>query len=217
MTDLGRWEPLTLTRVVEVFDVLPAQTPWWIAGGHAIELFAGRPLRSHDDVDVLLLRRDQQVVHDLLPGWDVQAADPPGRLRAWQAGETLPAGVHDIWCREDPSAPWRIQVMLDEAEGDRWRSRRDRRVSRPVGELGRRTAEGWPYLAPEVQLFYKATGAAVRPKDRSDFADALPLLDLPARRWLDEALAVARPEHPWRDELGVPARRAARRGQNSRR
>jgi hypothetical protein len=90
-------------------------------------------------------------------------------------------------------------------------------VSRPVGELGRRTADAWPYLAPEVQLFYKATGTEIRAKDRSDFADALPLLDGPARRWLDEALAVVRPEHPWRDELGAPATGAAPRGQNSRR
>jgi hypothetical protein len=107
--------------------------------------------------------------------------------------------------------------MLDEAEGDRWHSRRDRRVTRPVAELGRRTADGWPCLAPEVQLFYKATGTAVRTKDHSDFADALPLLDGPARRWLDEALAVTRPEHPWRDELAATATETSAPGQNSRR
>jgi hypothetical protein len=152
-------------------------------------------------VDVLLLRRDQHVVHEVLPGWDIAAADPPGRLRPWAPGEVLPQGVHDIWCRETPASPWRVQVMLDEAEGTQWRSRRDRRVVRPVAELGRRTPLGWPYLAPEVQLFYKATSSEVRARDRSDFGAALPLLDEAARRWLDTALAAVRPDHPWRDRL----------------
>ena len=218
-SELDPWEPLGLPEVVALFGAVPAGTPWWIAGGYAVELFAGRPLRPHDDVDVLLLRRDQDVVHALLPGWDIRAADPPGRLRPWAAGETLPLGVHDIWCREQPSSPWRLQVMLDEADGERWWSRRNRRVTRPVAELGRRTADGWPYLAPEVQLFYKATSAEVRAKDRSDFAVALPLLDEPARRWLDHALAVTSPGHPWRDALAASAFVAADRprGQNSRR
>ena len=37
-----------------------ADVPWWcVAGGHAVELAVGRPLRPHSDIDVLLLRRDQ--------------------------------------------------------------------------------------------------------------------------------------------------------------
>jgi hypothetical protein len=199
--DLGRWEPMPLPQAVEIFASLGDRTPWWIAGGYAIELFVGRELRDHDDVDVLLLRRDQHVVHELLPGWDVQAADPPGRLRPWQPGEVLPLGVHDIWCRETPASPWRLQVMLDESEGEQWRSRRDRRVELPVAELGRRTTLGWPYLAPEVQLFYKATSSELRAKDLSDFAVALPLLDQAERLWLDRAIGAVRPDHPWRDRL----------------
>lgn len=81
--------------------------------------------------------------------------------------EPLPVGVHDIWCRPGPGAPWRIQVMLDLSHGSDWTSRRDPRVRRPVVGLSLTTAEGVPYLAPEVQLFYKAK--APRPKDEEDF------------------------------------------------
>lgn len=173
--------------------------PWWIAGGYAIELFVGHALRSHGDIDVLLLRRDQQKVHEVLDGWDIQAADPPGTLRPWHAGEWLPVGIQDIWCREHSDAPWRIQVMLDEADGDEWRSRRDARIRRPISSLGLLAEHGTPFLAPEVQLFYKSKRKL--PKDEIDFAAALPLLDSDARRWLDEALAVTAPSHPWRTAL----------------
>jgi hypothetical protein len=33
--------------------------PWWIGGGWAIDLFVGSSPREHDDVDVVVLRRDQ--------------------------------------------------------------------------------------------------------------------------------------------------------------
>ena len=42
---------------------------------------AGRAVRGHSDIDVLLLRRDQLAVQQALPGWQWQAADPSGSLR----------------------------------------------------------------------------------------------------------------------------------------
>ena len=203
MSDLGRWEPLTPARVVTLFRAHDVRKPWWIAGGYAIELFVGCAFRPHADIDVLLLRRDQHIVHEILPGWDVQAADPPGRLRPWTADETLPGHVHDIWCRESPEGPWRLQFMLDDADGQEWRSRRDPRITRPIDRLGRHTGDGWPYLSPEVQLHYKATSSDLRAKDEADFAAALPHLDEPARRWLDQALTRTHPAHHWRDRLTI--------------
>jgi hypothetical protein len=35
----------------------------------------------------------------VLAGWEWWAAVPPGILRPWAPGETVPAAVHDIWCR----------------------------------------------------------------------------------------------------------------------
>nr|WP_202805713.1 amino acid transporter [Actinopolymorpha alba] len=137
----------------------------------------------------------------MLEGWDIQAADPPGTLRPWHAGEWLPESVHDIWCRERPDGPWRLQVMLDKADGDEWISRRDARIHRPISSLGLLTENGTPILAPEVQLFYKAKRALT--KDEIDLAAALPSLTPDARRWLDHALAVTAPDHPWRAKLLV--------------
>jgi hypothetical protein len=174
---------------------------WWIAGGYAIEIFVGRPLRDHGDLDVLVMRADQLRIQAALDGWDLYAVDPPGELRPWQLGEQLTQPVHDIWCRRTPAAPWSIQFMLDESTGLDWHSRRAGAVTRPLHSLGYQTNDGWPVLAPEVQLFYKATGVKIRAKDQFDFDATLPLLDPQARRWLDNALAMNAPNHPWRETI----------------
>jgi hypothetical protein len=197
-TPWGPWDPANPAEAAEFFADCTA--PWWIAGGYAIELAVGRPFRDHGDVDLLLLRRDQFAVQEALAGWEWHAADPPGTLRPWRPAEQLPAGVHDIWCRPGPGDPWRIQIMLDESAGADWVSRRDRRIRRPVAGIGFSTADGIPYLAPEIQLLYKANGR--RPKDEADFAACLPVLTGPQARWLSDALSIAYgPEHPWRARL----------------
>ncbi|MGA4843761.1 nucleotidyltransferase domain-containing protein [Streptomyces sp. G45] len=194
---LGPWDPAPLSEVVDRFSV--AAAPWWVAGGFAIELAVGHPVRAHGDIDVLLLRRDQLAAQRALSGWDLWAADPPGTLRPWAAGEELPPGVHDVWCRPAPDQPWRIQVMLDESQGHQWVSRRDTRVRRPLGALGLTSADGVPFLAPEVQLYYKAKGP--RPKDERDFDAVLPLLREPQRRWLADAITLTYGVHPWLGRL----------------
>jgi hypothetical protein len=193
-TPWGPWDPASPLEVADIFS--GCQAHWWIAGGHAIELAAGKQIREHGDIDILLLRRDQFAVQRVLPDWQWQAADPPGTLRPWLPAERLPASVHDIWCRPGPSEPWRIQVMLDESSGTEWVSRWDQRVRRPIASIGSVTASGIPYLAPEIQLFYKGKG--LRPKDEADFAAVLPMLTRAQRDWLSDTLGlVYGPGHPW--------------------
>ncbi|WP_329056451.1 amino acid transporter [Amycolatopsis sp. NBC_01488] len=191
------WEPASLSEVAELFSRV--RTPWWVAGGYAIELAVGHAFREHADVDVLVLRRDQLAIQEALPDWEWWAADPPGTLRPWRPGELLPEGVDDVWCRPSASAPWRIQVMLDETLGDEWVSRRNPAVRRAVADLGGVSVAGIPYLAAEVQLLAKARGT--RPKDEQDFAAALPVLDSLQRAWLANALQETYGEHHWLDRL----------------
>lgn len=195
---LEPWDPLRLEEVAALFTGV--RTPWWIAGGHAIALAVGHRFREHSDTDVLLLRRDQHVIQEVLPDWEWWAADPPGTLRPWRSGETLPARVHDVWCRPGPTEPWRLQFMLDDAEGDEWVCRRDTRIRLPIARLGGRSAAGLPYQSPEVQLFYKAKGR--RPKDEEDFSAALPVLSAEQRQWLAQALGLVHgAHHPWLQRL----------------
>lgn len=189
---LDNWAPTAPPEVARLF----ATTRWWLAGGYALELAAGRGWRTHGDIDVLLLRRDQLVAQEALAGWEWWAADPPGTLRPWGEGETLPPHVHDIWCRPTSADPWRIQVMLDESAGDEWVSRRNPRIRRPIATIGHVDPTGIPYLAPEIQLFYKAKGR--RPKDEQDLTEMHPVLDPEQRAWLHTAITnTYGPHHPW--------------------
>jgi hypothetical protein len=62
-----------------------------------------------------------------------------------------------------------------------------------------RTAEGIPYLAPEIVLLFKAKHT--RPKDEDDFAATVPHLGEARVRWLVDALERVHPGHRWLDEL----------------
>jgi len=196
-TQWGTWDHIPVDEVASAMAGFGR--PWWVAGGFAIEAFLGHPIRDHGDIDIGLLRLDHMAVHEHLAGWELQCADPPGTLRRWQHGERLGAAIHDIWARRDANDSWRFQLMLDESAGDEWVCRRDPRIHRPLATLTFEI-DGVQYLAPEVQLFYKARG--LRPKDSLDFEAALPLLSKSQSRWLRESLRLVHATHPWLTLLG---------------
>lgn len=199
---LGQWQPWSPQEVAALFASLPA--PWWIAGGWAIDLFLGRQTREHEDIDVQVLRRDQHAVRALLGAWDAQAALPPPRdetwpFRPWRRDEALDLAIHDVWCRPTAIEPWALQLMIGDTDGEQWQFRRMPTIGRPIETIGGITLEGIPYLAPEIQLLYKAKGC--RPKDEADFTHTLPALDGDRRQWLRNALTMAHPDHPWLKQL----------------
>lgn len=193
---LGPWEPLSPRDATALLRALPV--PWWIAGGWALDLFVGRQTREHADLDVEVLRRDQLAVQEYLAGWDLHTASD-GVLQSWPRGERLAEGISGVWGRPSRDAPWAVDLMFAESEDDLWVYRRHRSITRPLDQLGLCTAEGIPFLAPEIQLLYKSR--APRAKDRADFEQVLPRLSLEARRWLAGALAEEHPGQPWLDRL----------------
>ena len=100
-TPWGPWEVASLSEVAAVFSRAPVS--WWIAGGYAIELAVGDAFRQHEDIDVLLLRRDQLTVQEVLPAWERWAADPPSRwhmaaVRGPHVSD-CPAQLVVVYCR----------------------------------------------------------------------------------------------------------------------
>lgn len=90
--------------------------------------------------------------------------------------------------------------MLGDAADGEWAYRRDPRIRRPLSELsGPASTSARQVLAPEVQLLYKSMQP--RPKDVRDFEVVREHLAPDQCRWLDDALAVTSPTHPWRASL----------------
>ena len=189
--ELGPWEPLELGEVIQVFEEFPA--PWWICGGHALELHLGRSWRAHDDIDVGVLREDASGLAQLLEGWDVEIA-ASGVLSPW-TGTALRVeeNQNNLWCRKRPDQPWCLDVTIGEGTQGLWIFRRDPTIRSPREQAILRTKEGVRYLAPELQLLYKSKD--MRPKDDLDAREVIPGLTPGQRTHLRALLAAG---HPWR-------------------
>ena len=95
-----------------------------------------------------------------------------------------------------------LDVTIGEGSEESWAYRRVPSVRVPWEVAVLRTAEGIPYLAPELQLLYKS--AARRPKDEVDAAEVIPHLGTRQRELLSRLLP---PDHPWRRHLARPPNR----------
>ena len=196
MTDLGSWVPLDPVEVRRLFAGYGR--PWWIAGGWALDMALGRKTREHGDVDVAVLRADQLAVQSLLlRDWELYLANVV--LTPWLPGELAPADTCDVWCRPAGSTSWAFQLMLDPSTPSTWVCRRNVTITRPMPEAVRRTGDGIPFLAPELQLLMKAKRCEA--KDEADFAVVVGTLDDDARSWLRSSLERIHPGHRWLDEL----------------
>jgi hypothetical protein len=194
MSELGRWEPLTVADTIETFS--SAGFRWWISGGLALELHVGRSWRDHDDTDVGVARRDVTELRRFLVGWDIHIATR-GRLESWNGGE-LSSENHqnNLWCRRHVGGPWVLDVTIADGDSVAWAYRRDPRVRIPWGDAVLTTGDGVPYLAPELQLLFKSRD--MRAKDELDAEQVIPELGPDRRDRLARLLPL---NHPWQVHL----------------
>ena len=179
-----------LEEVLEIFTDAPFR--WWVSGGHALEFHLGRCWRAHDDIDIGILRVDGSEVHAWLDGWELWIA-VDGDLRPW-LGEALDAetGENNVWVRAQGASSWIFDMAINSGDAEGWVYRRDQRILRSWETTILKTANGIPYLAPEIQLLFKAKDP--RPKDHRDAAEVIPELSAKQRWFLREHLGVG---HPW--------------------
>jgi hypothetical protein len=176
-----------------------------VCGGWAIDLFVGEVTREHEDLEVGIFRAHQAALHSHYGDWSAFKVADPGGWSPWEADEQLELPIHQILFRapgSDPPDPWEPsyeldrQFFLNDAEDGVWSSRRDPRITLQLEHLTqRRTPDGIPFVAPEVQLLYKAKHAGK--KDEHDFRLVVDSIIGVRRRWLREALELVHPGHRW--------------------
>jgi len=191
----GRWEAPSPADVRARLEGAPFR--WWIAGGWAVEGLGGRR-RRHDDTDVAVLRDDADAVREWFADYHLWEAHS-GTLRPLVPGDALREGPEQLWVRRDATEPWVLDLVLTPTDDGDWLYKRDHRVRRPVSEIGV-PVNGVNYLRPSIVLLYKAR--LQRPKDEEDFRSLRPLMAEEDVAWLDDALALVAPEHPWREARG---------------
>jgi aminoglycoside-2''-adenylyltransferase len=170
------WSPAEVASRLSGVDV-----PWAFAAGWAVDLFLGETTREHEDVEVT-----------------VPSASFPKLAEALRPGEfQFVAGEHQSWLKL--GGAFRLDVFREPHDGDTWICRRDPSIRRPYREVVGRTADGLPFVVPEIVLLFKAK--AVRPKDELDFERVRPRLSAGATRWLRTSLERVHPGHPWLELL----------------
>jgi hypothetical protein len=188
--------PLKVLELLAGFD-----KAWFVAGGWAIDLFIGRVTRTHEDIEIAILRQDQLALQSYLTGWKFEKVIPGQKMRRekWNQQEWLALPVHEIHARNAASDPSALEILLNESSVDEWKFRRNLKITRPLSMIGLRSKDGIPYLNPEIVLLYKAKDPTRR--DEADFENAVQILDTERKRWLKQALAVCHPGHRWLEIL----------------
>jgi hypothetical protein len=153
---------------------------------------------------VLVLRDDLVHIHAALPGWTLYGWEwwnDPTTFHRWLPDEMLDPRIHDIWCRPPGAEAWWLQLMVMDAEGDRWMFRRDHRIRGEIAQLSD-VRDGIPIIAPEVQLLYKARIPHCD-KDAADLRRMIPRLSAQRQAWLRHAVALLYPGSPALELLGA--------------
>ncbi|CAN5894910.1 hypothetical protein BH24DEI2_BH24DEI2_22300 [soil metagenome] len=190
------FEPVqTLARELAGVGVL-----WFVTSGWALELFAGRPSRYHDDIDLGIFRQDAARLraHLLARGWRLDKCVGDGEYSLWNTADLEPE-VTQVHARRGDAF---LDIVLSPRRENAWVYKRDEEISRPL-EHAILHAGDLPYLAPELVLLFKsrsttATGeSGPRTKDRADFDRIAPRLSDEQKNWLRSAVSRREPTHPW--------------------
>lgn len=188
----GPWQAWTPQQAAEV--LAGWDRPWWIAGGYAIDPFAGTQ-RSHDDIDVAVFRAHVPDLRAHLgQTWHCWAAGDRGLRPLTAEAPELPDWSDQCWVRRHAWSPWVADVVASPDVNGDWVFRRDPDVVLPLAQVTWEH-EGIRYLNPEVVLAYKAK--LVRAKDDVDLERTWPLLDGDRRAWLRSTVERLHPGHRW--------------------
>jgi len=181
-------------------ELREASFPWFVAGGWALELFAGRVQRLHHDVDIIIPRDLQFELQNHLLARDWKVVTPFNkRAEPWPPHMRLELPRHQVHAYRGEDFIDFLLTDIDEV----WRYRREPLVLRSTEKMSLRSEKGIPYLAPELVLLFKSknTSNHERAKDQMDFEKAWPHLDPERRAWLRWALVATNPEHSWIKQL----------------
>ena len=189
---LEAWQPFHPDELFRRLRGIGA--PWHVAGGWALDLWHGFETRSHEDIEIAVLRNDFGSFRRALAEMTFFCAGG-GQLHHLPSDADAPQSIHQVWCLDADSRRWKLDIMFESGTADEWVFRRDQRICRRRSDMVGRTKDGLPFLNPAGVLLFKAKHR--RAKDQRDFENVIGTLDESERDWLRTALGHAHPGHEW--------------------
>lgn len=190
------WVPWSPAEVAGRLDGVAV--PWCVAGGWAVDLFAGEVSRPHEDIEIAVPAAGFPAIRSALPDLEFHVV---GAGQAWPVDSPAFAIMNQTWGWQHSSGAYCLDVFREPHDGDTWICRRDQSIRLPYDAVIRESADGIPYLAPQIVLLFKAKNG--RRKDSADLAATLPRLAAEDRDWLAWALRLVHPGHPWLAEVSA--------------
>lgn len=171
-----------------------ATSPWYVAGGWALDVWHGEATRAHQDLEFVALREDANAVRALLPELDFFTVKD-GAFAFLPPSENPPDDVWQLWGADRRHGCWRVDLMLEPGTPDLWIYKRDRTIRIPRADAVRRGGTGIPHLAPALVMLFKAKYE--RDKDQADFDLFLRRSSAEEKDRLLALLRTLHPEHKW--------------------
>ena len=182
------WTPSEVAR-----RLAGVQTPWYVAAGWALDLFRGRQIRAHGDLEIGVPFARFPEIQGRFPEY---VFDGVGSEQIWEnPGPEVLAATHQTWLRDPATGQYLVDVFREPHDGDVWICRRDETIRLPYNDIILHSDDGIPYLAPEFVLLFKAKH--VRAKDQGDFDATVPHMRLHQRETLAGLLKQVHPGHAW--------------------
>ena len=194
---------------------------WAVCGGFALDLFLGRNIRPHGDIDLCVLEEDRESVKNyaLSKGWQVYEFRGWGKVRPLEHGIPSDPGrnlmcvgdgcdIVKFYPCEDPGMLYHqffhtgmkefhyLEFLFNRAAGGDLvldqRSGARRALAKAFLQR-----DGICYLAPEIVLLYKASDSE-NPEYQLDFSEAYPQLNEEQKAWFRQNMTLLYPDgHPW--------------------
>jgi hypothetical protein len=191
-------------------------------GGYAIELFLGKTVRKHGDIDISAFweERDEIILFMQSLGWRVYELCGGGKAHCITDVANQVKSRRNIFCMTDDCkfvslTPTDepdmfivefdlkgqdklvfIEILFNSKENDRFLYARNHAVSRPLLQAVL-TRNEIKYLAPEIVLLYKSTDTE-REGYQIDYDMAMRIMSTEQKNWLKNALETMNPNgHKW--------------------
>ena len=213
-------------QMLESLKIFMAGSPfqWAVCGGFALDLFLGKNIRTHGDMDLCVLEQDRESIkkYALSKGWQVYEFRGWGKVRPLEYHIPSDPGRNLMCVREgcdivkfypceDPGMRYHqffhtgmkefyyLEFLFSSTCGEDLVLDQRNGLRRELSKAFL-CRDGIPYLAPEIVLLYKASDSE-NPAYQLDFTETYPHLNGDQKNWFQAGMKLLYPDgHPWANQ-----------------